>query len=331
MTALLRLSVVLALTASLAAADETDGVLREGRTRVAVLEKFYSTIDCAWRETTSGNATAGNSREKVFLKRLTLDGSMVKLEVTAVSTTGHEGKVTRVGAVGVAAVNPRYVFNLKRKSKESPYLIHYHGQTDRFGLVAEVRRAAQTPCCFLGLPLSRWLTEPSFRFEGVKPDEGALKLVGRFIPEEGDVVDEREVLAKKWDAEILPRVPFQFELVVRPDLHWCIQSARATYKHAVESVAITYQAGPDGYPVPKDVVTRNQGNDGFDRTTKVVFQDFASKRTPATEFTLTHYGLPELDVPEPRQNLLWVVFAVAGVLALGAAWWLRHYVRRAPS
>lgn len=112
----------------------------------------------------------------------------------------------------------------------------------------------------------------------------------------------------------------------RPDQNWIIQEWVASSAKIQEAthIKIEFGGGRDGLPLPK----RISRSAPLGRHV-IVFDSIDHAATPAREFTLAAFGLPEIDrKPEPpSRNRTAYVLIGAGILVLVAAIGLKVYTR----
>ena len=151
------------------------------------------------------------------------------------------------------------------------------------------------------------------------------------------VVDGRDCLHVEFRYEFVPSAPaprtrqippstlLVGSFVVDPALGWALRS----YEYATpgtdqsQSAAINYKGNEAGVALPVEVVMVGRKA----RRNQATFQEIAFGPTPEAEFTLAHYGMPELDRPigdigsssAPR----WIAGVSVVLLGAAAFFWSR--------
>ena len=119
--------------------------------------------------------------------------------------------------------------------------------------------------------------------------------------------------------------------VTDPTLGWALRSWEYSTPGTDSSQAteITYHPDPSGLPVPAEIVAISNKA----RRNQITFPQFAFGTTPDQEFTLTQYGMPELDRPIGDVASSSIPYWIAGlaVVLLGAAAYFWHQARQRPS
>ncbi len=115
-----------------------------------------------------------------------------------------------------------------------------------------------------------------------------------------------------------------------PKNGWIIRRVRLVPRNAPRihiEYEVDYASTIDGCSFPKTVVLRDV--DGS--RTKCTFHDMTQDASPAEEFSMAHYGLPDLsDVPTKKADGRFAQFGLfgAGVIGLAAAAWLARFAKR---
>ena len=153
-----------------------------------------------------------------------------------------------------------------------------------------------------GASLPKVVEQPSFQVASARPsaDDG-----GRTLDIELQCVVEIQRVGLK---------TMQYLVNVNPDRDWEVNRSRMRgLGQTIEgrTSRITYRADPTGNLVPRQVVL----DAGPDRST-FDFDTYEFGPTPASEFTLSACGLPELNLTRPPRRSDWTPWAlIAGGLA----------------
>ena len=128
----------------------------------------------------------------------------------------------------------------------------------------------------------------------------------------------------------------QIYLVLNPAHYWVLRESsfrNSRIKKFDLKRRVEYDFARD-VPTPTRMVYSNFDNERKRATseTTVIFREFEYASTPASEFTLSYYGIPELNSPARRHVPLWPLVLIA-VIAVGlptlavilkflARWWI---------
>jgi hypothetical protein len=301
------------------------------------LQEFFSRFECTWQEDVL--MTSGPIRESSSRKRLLMNGNMVRLEITILKEKNERGVDGKVNRQGVVAVNPRYLFNLKRASDAKEYSIAHYGSSNSYNINGEIGSVAYALYRVLDVPLSQWLTEPGVRTRTVErissPDGDLVSWQGQYAPLDAPKSNVRatQLMAATWNEVTLPRRPCDFTIILDPAKHWCVRSWKALFAGPSPGTGFemsrVIESGDEvrGYPVPRSVSEITRNLDGRERKVTSVLQHFAPRVVPETEFTLSAFGLLEMDqqTRDPGYRGRWWIGFLFGALLLGI---LAFFVRR---
>ena len=121
---------------------------------------------------------------------------------------------------------------------------------------------------------------------------------------------------------IVPGTGYNMAVTIDPELGWAKRRVESYAKPGKNDydVAIEYDLGPGGMPVPHVVTSRQL--QGVVKTCK--FKTFSSEPTSLEEFTLPFYGLPPVDGRVVTQGRRPIWLAGLGVGGLGLAYGIRR-------
>jgi len=247
----------------------------------------------------------------------------------------------RTGRGFVQAFNPRYAFELQRKSATQPWLITaaaMANEQEEYKVFADQAAVATMGCrALVTLDLAHSLHElvrrPSFRVLHVKPvvhnECQAVQVVfdnsHPFPPTKGERF-----------------CPFQKGvLTLDPSRFWCVRAydVDCLYDGGASALhgEMNYRdCARSKYPIPVRVVQRRVSQEASGRTTTFVSEqtfDLKESALPSDqEFSLSAFGFPEppgIEWEKPVPWWLWLAVGGAGLLITGAAFsWLRRRALR---
>ncbi len=285
----------------------------------AKLEEFYSHLECAWIERIENTQGRGKGTMEDLHKTLLIDGPLRRVH------GDRQGTDRR----GVMAVNKRYAFHIQRESESKAYqVVKYYRKKDASSLLDDLHNEfaeiVPAPYSLLAKSLGGWLKNPNLVTEEVvaapEGPPGLVRWKARFRP-------------ARPSAKEPP--PFTVTLFLDSKRHWCVQKYEilTTYENGAQvrdAAALEYGQTVDGFPVISRV-SRTVTNlaDGRAQQRTAVMQSFATKTDiPEEEFTLTAFGVPELEEWPSDRGHLWYWILGFALAAVAFALWLRFHGRK---
>jgi hypothetical protein len=211
----------------------------------------------------------------------------------------------------VRCINPDYAFALSRTDDKRSY------QLSGLGLSSEDVRQEylDAEAVYMhaswkyGKSFAEWLKEPGFTVEDVfethRADKDCVCLKFSYNPP-----DPRKANGRMQNGS------FYFD----PKTYWSFQGFEFTMPSNGFSGVVEYGDPVDGFPVLRRVVERitYKGPEGSaERTTMCVFQIVSRCTTPAEQFTLTAFGMPEpKTTPKAGRSRSWM-WMLGAALATG--------------
>ncbi|CAN5664585.1 hypothetical protein BH23PLA1_BH23PLA1_27720 [soil metagenome] len=221
----------------------------------------------------------------------------------------------KVDERSILSVTSRYSFSLARGSEDKPYTLREFVRSQDEGSEIEfaVKQYLFAPCGIEQYLLSDLMAEPNFRFL----DATEVEEEGRtMIKVEFESPDESSYLHSGW-------------FIVSPSDSWTIRRYECFFHPSRKRPflgTIEYFPGEGGVPLPKRIVCLEPS--GLRRECE--FGGIKPGPSRESEFTLTHYGLPEIDTPAVRSRTIptayW--FFLLAVACLIGALALRHLSAR---
>ena len=308
------------------AADWKERLLAEAPPKWAALEKYYSKLEVSFRS----NYTTKPKPPPLFPDSVSFDirknGDMMVSTQRRLGTF-PDGK--RMDDLDVNGVNSRYAFTLGKTSPdaESFLLANFQPASDearenvhgcgehQFGIVFEVN---SWDC----IPLAKFIKDPFVTITDVR----------------GVRRGEREMAQLSYERQMeKPNGSKGKEhgtVVLDPDHFWCVRESHSELPdfmpvHKIDHF-LEYGEDVDGFPIlrrEQDTTTYKDGEGTLATTTE--FDKLVHRDIPENEFTLSAFGLPEMQLPgEQNPPTLWRWLVGIGI-ALGVlAILLRVYVKK---
>jgi hypothetical protein len=119
------------------------------------------------------------------------------------------------------------------------------------------------------------------------------------------------------------------EMLLDPDRYWVIRETKSDWDEAKDREVMEY-AEVDGFPVLRRHEYRHwdKRSGPIWGMTTAVYKDVQRRNVPEWEFSVSAFGLPEIDPAVERPTPLWVWCLAGSVLAGGVAFAARRYARR---
>jgi hypothetical protein len=270
------------------------------------LEQAFARVQVkarVWDENPRRKSTKPTETEASFA----VDHGMQKVELAVFTRDSRRVKL----ADAVYCVGEGTAFELRRPASVQSYRVKGIGTTsneldrymDIFGRFLIAHNAVG------GLPISQFLDQPGFRITAAD----TFKQDGKSL--------------MKVDCGVRGRVWF----ILDPDEGWVVQSCKFHPKDApneLTTFSIEYGPSRDGIPLPR--LVKRQDPDGV--VTYCEFTDWTFAPSPRSEFTMAHYGLPDLvHAVHPRGYGVYWIISSACLLGGIAIIILRRHVSRSSS
>lgn len=307
--------------------DQEDVFWQNYPIAVERMEAFFAEMIADGGLAKSGSRVSDDGKEHI---RFMASGGASKYEKQQLEPEGIETVWCR---------NPdRYVFQAMRASSGSKFSLQraYPRQAPTFDSMERYAyRNLNASHAVLGVPISQLLDHPSFRVLSVKGDER----------------DGRQLVHVRYDFQ--PGVDLLLrsgELWLSPEEGWAIRESRTLYtfpdadsKMGEATTLIDYDRMEEGVAIPsRTVIDQRFGK--ISTREEFTIERFEHKRVSADEFTLAHYGIPEMSVEsawvaadvvneDSRTSLrMWLVVSNVVLLVLMLALgWLRKRSSRTAS
>jgi hypothetical protein len=229
-------------------------------------------------------------------------------------------------------------YSFQLRWEEDVPIISSFGQTNdeqiNNKLIRVVDDILRAPCGVFpgGLYMSRILSYPSFTIRKITRTSGQrgdhLLIDFEWDARDNEHYLEGKALAEKSGKKVLNTKRMWIE--TSPDEGWAIQASGRTARDGSHPPIyprqdIEYGATRDGVPIPLRV---RYSDPLVPRTTVFEVEKLEFGPISASEFTLSAYGLPELEPRARRENRLAYYLLLGGVVALCVAIALRYGVNR---
>jgi hypothetical protein len=309
------------------AADGKERLFSEAPPKWTALEQYYSKLEVSFRAIVSSKpATLGPVYPDICYFDIRRNGDMM------VSTQRRVGKFPdgkRMDSLGVNGVNSRYAFklgkttpdaesfilaNFQPASDEMRRKVHSRGE-HHFNIVFEVN---SWDC----IPLSKFIKDPLITITDVHD----LRRGGRDMAQ----------LSYERQWKIHDRSGTEHGTVILdPERYWCVCEHHSELPDILPVRKIDgfleYGDDVDGFPILRRCQETTTYKDKTDSPLVIIyeFDKLVHRDIPESEFTLSAFGLPEVQVPgEQKPRTLWRWLVGIGI-ALGVlAVLLRVYVKK---
>lgn len=315
-----------------AAADWKDRLATEAPTRWMAIEDYYSKMEVSFRKIYA-MPTDGKPSHPSFIGTLYHDvrvnGNRI---VCLIHQVGKDASEKTVDNTRVRCVNLSYAFDLAKSdpAAESFTLANYEPISDKVRQKAYNLCVAEYHVPFEGSQfgrLSEMLKNPSFTITNVRDVQRKGKTAVQF---EYDYRYEVKVSDKQTQSQSKEVRIEHGAVVVDPEHSWCILQTHFDNQYWTGDETVEYGEDLDGFPIPRRLrhTSTNKKTGGYLLIT-FEFDKFIHRDIPESEFTLSAFGMPELQLPgEQKPNLLWRWLIGIGI-ALGVlAVLIRIYVKK---
>ncbi|HZV04528.1 MAG TPA: hypothetical protein VE999_05515 [Gemmataceae bacterium] len=307
------------------AADWKERLFTEAPPKWEALEQYYSKMEVSFRDfyTETPNFPAEFPEITYFDIRKNGDWMSSKLRVVG---KGSDGK--RMDRLKVHGVNSRYMFalgkaspdaesftlsNFQTATDEARRKVHAHGEHS-FGIVYEVPS-------WDSLPLVKFIKQPSVTITAVQ----GLRRGGK------ELVQLR--YERQQEAPDHSRGTEHGTVLLDPERYWCLCECHSELPVFAPASKIDwlveYGDDVDGFPILRRTQSTATYRDGKGKLADITeFDKIVHRDIPESEFTLSAFGMPELQLPgEQKPRVLWRWLIGIGI-ALGViAILLRRYVK----
>ena len=240
----------------------------------------------------------------IFTETFEIPGKAPDVRRYAFGVSGDLLKVKRSGSqVPIRVINADYLFGLQEKKNGAPYTIVTLGATKSLSpdvaeevhfQIDQLRGNIGIPYSLVSKPLSERVKDPNFHILDISHAKSGNKQFVR-VDFEYKPPDPKD--AYKTGSYV----------VLDPDNFWCIQEYFVIHGRPQTGLAkMEYGEALEGFPVLKRKVVEHEveeDHSNFEMRYIVEFESFERAEIPASEFTLTAYGLPEPDLEALRAGI----------------------------
>jgi hypothetical protein len=302
---LITFSVLFAPVVSLAGEAELHRVEAEWPPAARRLSEAFVTVRGKARITSEKLGATGPPlvREAFFA----IDRDRKKVELVHYSTGAHP---TKLGEV-VYCVGEDTAFEVKRRGETHGYTVGGIGTTneERDSYLTTFGQYFLAPNGVAGISLPQFFAQRAFKILSAEVVEQA----GRSLMEVQCVSGPDRPVSK-------------LTFLLDPAAGWSVRSLRLhpiQEPKAVTSYEIEYAVPEGELPIPRSVKLDR----GFARH-RCEFTEWDFSPTPASEFNMTHYGLPDMAVPRRSPYTTALLLAAIAIVAAIAGWLLRRLATR---
>src|SRR5262249_41188923 len=157
-----------------------------------------------------------------------------------------------------------------------------------YGVDEEFRPCVQAPFYFENRALSEWLKAPNFVTKQVVPahtgDKGLVRWECQYTPDAQEAAEGR--------------LAFTSILLLKRDKYWAIHSLERIFAAYKVWGSLEYGADVEGFPVIRTVTVKTKNNDGREKIQTCEIETFLHRAVPDHDFSLSAFGLPEIDAAE---------------------------------
>ena len=236
----------------------------------------------------------GSAKKIIAEARFAIDHDMAKVEI--VRFTRESPRIRLSESVYFAGKGT--AFKLARRASEKSYTIQGIGATqiEHNGYLSVFGQFAVAHNGMLGIPMTDFLNNPAVEIMAAEPVDQAGKSLMKV-----DCVNN--------SGEVKTKVTF----ILDPAASWSVRSCGwqpVNKPNPTISCDITYGPSRGEIPIPQRVDMRRRG--GLEQHCE--FKEWLFAPTPTSEFTMSHYGLPNLIKTPKASNL--IPYWLAGTAAL---------------
>jgi hypothetical protein len=275
---------------------------------LAAMERFFGTVH--GRSTNRVTIPLGESRTRTIENRrdFAFDGPQWKVRCRFIDSS-PERKSSRDQ---VYCQNPQYGFMLERSDEAKPYSLKVYVPDDSSSEMDRERESylpVLAPSCYL-YPhrLLDLIGRPDFRYtKAAEVDEDGQRLI------------RVEFALSAKDAPV-----HSATLFIRPDLGWAVVRSEYFLSPGQKRPFVTtaeYGRSIDGIPIATKVTSR--GVTDHSPSKDYELHELSPGPTPASEFTLSAFGLPEMGTTGASsyqdRTIYWLLGAAALFLVLAVA------------
>jgi hypothetical protein len=323
--------------------DWRNRLLTDAPAKWAALADFYTHLE--GKVTLSGEALKLNGIEQKagakLIRRVEfrLNGKM-GLRVTF-PLEAEKSDRPGIAESHVKGINSRYAFKINRPTATKPYAVTYYGppladfytmelvQTD---MAVHLMRG---PYCLSGGSLDEFIKLPGMRIDKVSLVEGTTpELVRMEFSRSYHEIDRTDNKGRELPQTSFFRGWIDFE----PNNYWCIRQYQNEWPGAGyqkrghnDNTVIEYGKPIDGFPVVQRITSLLYNDDHSTESKQLCeFQDIVHRMIPEKEFTLSAFGVAEID-PElgiASGTSLWPWFLLITLLLALAAFGFAKLAKR---
>jgi hypothetical protein len=310
-----------------AAADWKERLLSEAPPKWSALEQYYSKMDVAYRTTvvrTPGTRPPGAFEGTDYVETRQNGGIIVNTRHRVGKTA--DGK--RLDDLRVDGVNSRYAFQLGKTGPEADkfLLVNFEPTNDKARSKVRGKIGFDEPFNPVGIRLVSMINDPLVTIKDVRsvPRKGREWVQVEYHRQLA--TSDRNQPAQKEKAVEIEHV----RMILDPERYWSVQEYHFDDPEWKGELLLEYGDDVDGFPIlrrSKYTNSSKKGLSGFIITYE--FEKLVHREIPESEFTLSAFDLPELQLPgEQKPQTLWRWLLGIGI-ALGVlAVLLRVYVKK---
>lgn len=317
----------LAICPNIASSTEwKERLLTEAPHKWEALEQYYSKMEGSSRKivaTPMGGKPIPSMFEGTVVRDVRENGDWIVATIHRVGK--RNGKP--VDTIEVTSTNSRYAFRLGKPTSdaESFVLVNFEPVNAQARGKARGQIDFHLPFNPLGDRLSDVLKNPSFVITGVR----------------GVRRDGKELVQMDYDIHVSNNDPQDpspkntieirhISLILDPERYWSVQECHFDFPNMNGDESLEYSQSVDGFPILRRSTYTQRGKNGLgDMLATQDFNKLVHRDIPENEFTLSAFGLPEMQVPgEQKPRTLWRWLVGIGI-ALGLfAVFLGVYVKK---
>jgi hypothetical protein len=296
------------------AADWKERLLNEAPSKWSALEQYYSKVIVSCREileTPPGGKPSPGRFQGTINRNTRKNGEMI---VCVIRQVGEYPKGQRYDKTRVRGLNSRYTFKLAKSdpNADSYILVDFQPATDEDRRRARDNDMSDCDMIFtvMNCRLADIINDSLYTINAQGMRRGEKELVQMEYARQLDKLDRINGAFPVEKATI----------ILDPELYWCVREYHVDNPNWILDGTLEYGDSIDGFPILRRSIQTEKSKTGFgDDLTTYEFDKIVHSDIPESEFTLSAFGLPEIQVPgeqKPRTLWLWLLAAAAGCLVL---------------
>ncbi len=311
------------------AADWKERLLSEAPPKWIALEQYYSKMDASLRKT-----FAVSSEGKPF--PLTFQGTIYydtrqngAMMVSTHHYVGKDGEGKQVNTTIVHGANSRYAFTLGKAAPDAESFILSNFEPLNDQVLQKVHGSGggenDIGLAFMvqGVRLVEYIKNPHFTFDAHRAQPNGKEMV--------QLEYERKLMKRDRNApsQTMPAGIEHGVVLLDPEHFWCVREYHVNNPNWKIDGTVEYGDEVDGFPILRrcqHIATHKQLG------TEIITYEFDKlihRDIPESEFTLSAFGFPEVQVPdEQKPRILWRWLIGIGVALGVVSVLLRVYVKR---